>query len=235
MKEDTFIMEEEVYMNLKYQVNEIKFIREVNWDEINLIKEEREFTLATFSEENEKDLENSNKFLDVSTLTDEVVLLNEITNNKTFLSLNLTNHLLRYYKTDGEVISRSNTKCVVALMDQWFIDYNNADWKTKAFACIDNMITNKETKQFLKDGMAWIGKWAFSRSFGIGTSFDKYVIDSLSDSTIYMTLYSFYHLLSNDLFGNENMEPWMFDYIFQDLLHENIKKIYIFFAHVIQF
>ncbi|KCZ80200.1 hypothetical protein H312_02407, partial [Anncaliia algerae PRA339] len=224
MKEDTFIMEEEVYMNLKYQVNEIKFIREVNWDEINLIKEEREFTLATFSEENEKDLENSNKFLDVSTLTDEVVLLNEITNNKTFLSLNLTNHLLRYYKTDGEVISRSNTKCVVALMDQWFIDYNNADWKTKAFACIDNMITNKETKQFLKDGMAWIGKWAFSRSFGIGTSFDKYVIDSLSDSTIYMTLYSFYHLLSNDLFGNENMEPWMFDYIFQDLLHENIKK-----------
>jgi len=46
--------------------------------------------------------------------------------------------------------------------------------------------------------------WGCSRSYGIGTNlpFDpKYVIESLSDSTIYMSYYTVAHFLQGDMNG----------------------------------
>jgi hypothetical protein len=48
--------------------------------------------------------------------------------------------------------------------------------------------------------LSWLKEWACSRSFGLGTRLPwdpQFVIESLSDSTIYMAYYTFAHLLHN--------------------------------------
>ena len=37
-----------------------------------------------------------------------------------------------YSEPEGLVISRSADECVVALIDQWYIDYGEANWKAVA-------------------------------------------------------------------------------------------------------
>jgi leucyl-tRNA synthetase len=37
-----------------------------------------------------------------------------------------------YYEPEGEVVSRSGDACVVCLMDQWYLDYGEEEWRQKA-------------------------------------------------------------------------------------------------------
>ncbi|RYE83637.1 MAG: hypothetical protein EOO65_03615 [Methanosarcinales archaeon] len=57
---------------------------------------------------------------------------------------------------------------------------------------------NPSTQSMLEGIIGWLKEWACSRSFGLGTHlpWDKqFVIESLSDSTIYMAYYTVAHLL----------------------------------------
>lgn len=51
----------------------------------------------------------------------------------------------------------------------------------------------------------WLNQWACSRSFGLGTRLPwdpQYLVESLSDSTIYMAFYTVAHLLQQgDMYG----------------------------------
>lgn len=52
----------------------------------------------------------------------------------------------------------------------------------------------------------WLKEWGCSRSFGDGTflPFDKqFLIESLSDSTIYMAYYTVSHFLQGDVAGTK--------------------------------
>lgn len=71
----------------------------------------------------------------------------------------------------------------------------------------------------------WLNQWACSRSFGLGTRLpwdEQYLIESLSDSTIYMAYYTIAHYLQNgDMYGQhpgdikpEDMTLEVWDYIF---------------------
>jgi hypothetical protein len=40
-----------------------------------------------------------------------------------------------YAKPEGLVISRSADECVVALMDQWYLDYGEQKWRVDAERC----------------------------------------------------------------------------------------------------
>ena len=58
----------------------------------------------------------------------------------------------------------------------------------------------------IKTTVDWLKEWGCSRSYGLGTQlpFDQqYVIESLSDSTIYMSYYTICHYLQKDLQGKE--------------------------------
>ncbi|KAH9385928.1 leucyl-tRNA synthetase [Nematocida major] len=113
---------------------------------------------------------------------------------------------IRYYEPESKVVSRSGAECIVALVDQWHINYGEDSWKALAQECVDSMNITRETREALNFGLGWLSKWACSRSYGLGTNlpWDKqYVIDSLSDSTIYMAFYTVKHLLSKDIFGEE--------------------------------
>lgn len=107
-----------------------------------------------------------------------------------------------YCEPEGVVISRSGDECVVTLCDQWFLEYGNEEWKAKAKACLERMETfAPETRATFERTLDWLHDWACSRSYGLGSHlpWDKqWLIESLSDSTIYMAYYTVAHFLQYD-------------------------------------
>jgi len=112
-----------------------------------------------------------------------------------------------YSEPEKTVISRSGDECVVAFMDQWYLDYGEDEWKAQALKCLAKMETfHPETRRGFEGILGWLHEWACSRSFGLGTLLpwdQQFVIESLSDSTIYMAYYTVAHFLQG---GVENLE-----------------------------
>ena len=65
--------------------------------------------------------------------------------------------------------------------------------------------TNSETlHNDLIYTIGWLKEWGCSRSFGLGTKLpfdEQYLIESLSDSTIYFAYYTLAHLLQGNIQG----------------------------------
>ncbi|CAD8104543.1 unnamed protein product [Paramecium primaurelia] len=113
---------------------------------------------------------------------------------------------LPYFEPENTVISRNGDECVVSYCDQWYITYDNQEWKERVKEHVKNNFEtyNAKVKQELLDAVDWIREWGLSRSFGLGTKvpWDKqYLIESLSDSTIYFAYYTVAHYLQGDLNG----------------------------------
>lgn len=109
-----------------------------------------------------------------------------------------------YWEPQSEVVARSGDSCIVAACDQWFIEYGEDSWKetVKGRVSSDKFDTyNPKCKKEFMETLDWLREWACSRTQGLGTliPWDKqFVIESLSDSTIYMAYYSSsYHLQGN--------------------------------------
>ncbi|BCS90611.1 MAG: leucine--tRNA ligase [Candidatus Micrarchaeota archaeon] len=101
--------------------------------------------------------------------------------------------------------------------DQWFIDYGNKEWKKLAKELLDNAIIfpDKARKAFY-DAAEWISLRAAERSNGLGTRFPfnkDHIIESLSDSTIYMTFYTYVHILRDKKIRPEQLSFEFFDYV----------------------
>jgi leucyl-tRNA synthetase len=129
-------------------------------------------------------------------------------------------------------------------MDQWYLDYGEESWKQQALKWVENadgkgMETyTHETKNGFESVLNWLNQWACARSFGLGSKlpWDKqFLVESLSDSTIYMAYYTVAHYLHNDIFGREKglgnvaadqMTDEVWDYIFcrRDLDDEVLSK-----------
>eukprot|EP00741_Cyanophora_paradoxa_P024473 tig00022075_g23630.t1 len=105
----------------------------------------------------------------------------------------------RYSEPEGLVMSRSGDECVVCLTDQYYLDYGEESWRKLTEECLASLeLFSDETRNAFNATLAWLREWACSRTYGLGTRlpWDKqYLIDSLSDSTIYMAFYTFAHLL----------------------------------------
>ncbi|KAL6960297.1 leucine--tRNA ligase [Sarracenia purpurea var. burkii] len=113
-----------------------------------------------------------------------------------------------YSEPEKKVISRSGDECVVALTDQWYITYGEPNWKAAAEECLAGMnLFCDETRHGFEHTLSWLNKWACSRNFGLGTRIpwdEQFLVESLSDSTIYMAYYTVCHLLQKgDMYGSE--------------------------------
>jgi leucyl-tRNA synthetase len=149
-----------------------------------------------------------------------VCIIGDITkselDNTIFTKTFFTKLNIEYYEPETRVVSRFGDECVVALTDQWYIDYGNKQIKD----IVDNHINNNfetfdnNVKELLLAGSKWIDKWPCSRLFGLGTKLlnTEYVIDSLSDSTIYMAYYTISHLI--DKIPKNIVDDDFWDYIF---------------------
>ncbi|CAL1356913.1 unnamed protein product [Linum trigynum] len=116
-----------------------------------------------------------------------------------------------YSEPEKRVMSRSGDECVVALTDQWYITYGEAEWKKLAEECLSSMnLYSDETRHGFEHTLSWLNQWACSRSFGLGTRipWDKeFLVESLSDSTIYMAYYTVSHFLHNEDMYGTNKHP----------------------------
>ena len=133
-----------------------------------------------------------------------------------------------YQEPEKTVVSRSGEECVVSLCDQWYLDYGDEDWKQKAREAVAQLNTfSDEVKKNFNSTLEWLKEHACSRTYGLGSKLpwdESWLIESLSDSTIYMSYYTVAHLLQGGtLTGTgdnslnisvDQMTPEVWDYIF---------------------
>ncbi|ESZ95760.1 leucyl-tRNA synthetase [Sclerotinia borealis F-4128] len=133
-----------------------------------------------------------------------------------------------YSEPERKVTSRSGDECCVALMDQWYLDYGEESWRKIALEYVDSGLNtySQETKNGFEGVLNWLNQWACARTYGLGSKLPwdpQFLVESLSDSTIYMAYYTIAHYLHNDIFGKtpglagikpEQMTDEIWDYVF---------------------
>lgn len=112
----------------------------------------------------------------------------------------------------GEVISRSADECVVAFIPQWFLNYgeNDKEWQSTVLEYVkskDGLYTyTQETENQFVSNLEWLNQWACARTYGLGSKLPwdpQFLVESLSDSTVYMSYYTIAHYLHADKFGTQ--------------------------------
>ena len=99
------------------------------------------------------------------------------------------------YEMIEPVKCRCGTEVVVKIFEnQWFINYGDEAWKKLARENIDEMeIVPRELKQEFFNVVDWLKAKACARKAGMGTRLPwapDWIIEALSDSTIYMAYYT---------------------------------------------
>ncbi|MBN2423242.1 leucine--tRNA ligase [Candidatus Woesearchaeota archaeon] len=123
------------------------------------------------------------------------------------------------YEPTGKVICRCLSEAKIKIVsDQWFLAYGNKDWKKQAHECLDSMklFPEKVRAQF-NYVIDWLNDWACTHEseteLGTPLPWDKkWVIESLSDSTIYMAYYTIAHKIKE--IPIEKIDDKFFDYVF---------------------
>jgi leucyl-tRNA synthetase len=149
-------------------------------------------------------------------------------------SLTSSGNAFNYAEPDGLVISRSGDECVAAHLDQWYLNYGSTEkggdgeWCEKILKHVQNGLNtfSQEAKNQFEQTLGWLSQWACARSYGLGSKLPwdpKFLVESLSDSTIYPSYYTVAHYLHKDLFGVEQgignitpdqMTDDVWDYVF---------------------
>ena len=120
---------------------------------------------------------------------------------------------------NGPIRCRCGTECVVKILNnQWFLNYGDEEWKELARNCFDEMsiLPNKIKTEF-NDVIDWLHERACARQQGLGTKlpWDKdWIVESLSDSVIYMAYYTISRFVNDGTVTPENLTKELFDFIF---------------------
>jgi len=124
-----------------------------------------------------------------------------------------------YELLNRPVRCRCGAECVVKIFeDQWFIDYGNPEWKALAHKCLERMrIYPEELRTQYRHVIDWLHEKACARKSGLGTRLPwdpDWIIESLSDSTIYMAYYTIVrHIKLYNIQPNQLTDE-VFDYVF---------------------
>ena len=147
-----------------------------------------------------------------------------------------------YAEPNGHVVSRSGDECVTAYLGQWFLNYgeNDPQWRDTVLDHIKTSMEtySSETQNGFEKNLEWLNRWACARTYGLGSKLPwdpKFLVESLSDSTIYQAYYTISYLLHSDIFGTkpgllpikpDQMIDEVWDYIFcrRELSDELLKS-----------
>jgi len=124
-----------------------------------------------------------------------------------------------YFEPESRVVSRTNDECVVAATDQWYLAYGEESWSETVKKHVLGDSFNAYDPSALgryEYTIGWLKEWACTRQFGLGTYLPwdtTWVIESLSDSTIYMAYYTIANHLQglNNLNGDPSKSPDQID------------------------
>ncbi|NPA04766.1 MAG: leucine--tRNA ligase [Crenarchaeota archaeon] len=117
------------------------------------------------------------------------------------------------------VYCRCGTEVVVKILhDQWFLKYSDPEWKAKAKELVLTMrILPEEMRREFLNVIDWLQMRAAARTRGLGTPLPwdpSWVIESLSDSTIYMAFYTINYKLRQAGIDPEKLKPVFWDYVY---------------------
>ena len=122
----------------------------------------------------------------------------------------------RMYDFPEPVVSRAGGKVVVAYQDTWFLRYNDPEWTQKAHRAVENLeCIPDSTREQYEHTVDWLEEWPCIRNYGLGTRLpwdDEFVIEPLSDSTVYMSYYTVAHRLQE--IPPDQLDRTFFDTLF---------------------
>jgi leucyl-tRNA synthetase len=123
------------------------------------------------------------------------------------------------YDLPQPVVCRCMTPCIVKILsDQWFLNYSDPAWKEKAKDAVAHMKVYPETAtQWFIAVIDWLKEWACARTTGFGTPMPwgkGWIIETLSDSTIYMAFYTINKHIRQHGIKPEALTHEVFDYVF---------------------
>ncbi|ALG82940.1 leucine--tRNA ligase [Halanaeroarchaeum sulfurireducens] len=105
------------------------------------------------------------------------------------------------YEFSEEVVCRCGGDVEVAKQETWFLRYNDEAWEAKTRRVVDEMDAIPEnTRDQFYHTIGWLNEWPCIRNYGLGTRLpwdDDFVIEPLSDSTIYMAYYTIAHRIGD--------------------------------------
>ena len=120
------------------------------------------------------------------------------------------------YEPSRKAVTRAGNPIVVAVLaDQWFLDYSSKEWKAKAHACIESMrVFPQKFEKTLNDAIDWLEKRPCTRKRGLGTPLpmaSEWMIEPLSDSTLYMLFYLAIVPIRESLITREKLDETFWD------------------------
>src|SRR6266508_2426429 len=128
------------------------------------------------------------------------------------------------YEPSGPVVCRCMTPAIVKVVDnQWFLAYGDPAWKAKVHEALGSMNLHPDAlKKWLDYVTDWLRDWPCTHHRGLGTILpwdSNWVIESLSDSTIYMAYYTIAHALQGQRLRSrvpwaQRLDDSFFDYVF---------------------
>jgi leucyl-tRNA synthetase len=123
------------------------------------------------------------------------------------------------YDLPDPVVCRCMTPCVVKLLEeQWFIKYSDPTWKQKTKDTLKQAsIYPDSARQWFLNIIDWLKEWPCARRSGLGTPLPwspGWIVETLTDSTVYMSFYTINNHLKKHNITAEQLTPEIFDYIF---------------------
>ncbi|MHA1621811.1 MAG: leucine--tRNA ligase, partial [Candidatus Heimdallarchaeaceae archaeon] len=125
------------------------------------------------------------------------------------------------YETSREAFCRCGAQIIVAvLQDQYFLNYGDKKWKETAFKALNSMtIIPEKYRITFENTFNWLDKRPCVRKRGLGTEFpltkgEGWIIESLSDSVIYMAFYTVIQIIRKNQIKPDQLKPELFDYVF---------------------
>ncbi len=122
---------------------------------------------------------------------------------------------------NAPVHCRCGAECVVKVLNnQWFLNYGDEEWKKLACNCFDKMnILPSNIQTEFNEVVDWLHERACARQQGLGTKLpwdNDWVVESLSDSVIYMAYYTISRFVNDGTLTPDNLTRELFDYILLD-------------------
>ncbi|KXH71052.1 MAG: hypothetical protein AM326_03970 [Candidatus Thorarchaeota archaeon SMTZ-45] len=125
-----------------------------------------------------------------------------------------------FYEPDERpVICKCGTDVQIGVLaGQWFLDYESPGWKDKAWDALNTMgIIPGNFRILFESTFDWLAQRPCARKRGIGTPlpFDpEWIIEALSDSTIYMAFYTIAHKIAQNKLKPKQLSLNFFDFVF---------------------
>ena len=125
------------------------------------------------------------------------------------------------YETSKKAFCRCGAQIIVAILqEQYFLNYGDEKWKETATKALAKMkIIPDKYRLLFENTFNWLDKRPCVRKRGLGTEFpltkgEGWIIESLSDSVIYMAFYTVVQVIKENNVKPEQLIPELFDFVF---------------------